>query len=216
MAVAGDLYKLVFGGRLCLTEQWTCSMHVLGTQGQREINPLLFTALTEWFRRGTSQINNQAYLDFVKWNQINPLDGKYVNQDTVEAYWGQGALSASPPLMGGGDSAGDPATSFCVSTTTALRRGRGSKGRFYPPTAIDSANWGVDGRANGPKVLAMAVSAAQLLTDINGAVDGSLVVFSSVGQLTQEILGVRVGRTNDIQTRRRRNIVEDYQPALIS
>lgn len=208
MAVVGHLHKIAFGGQLALTEEWSCSLHFLSPDSLDINSALLNGAVEQWFERATSQINGAAKLDWLKANEISPTTGLYISQTEAHTFF---YVPAIVPPTGSFDF---PHTTFCVSTTTALLRGHAHGGRFYPPTGTPAADSG--GRLAAATTLGMATSAAQLVTDINGAASGECVVFSRVGQVTQEILGVRVGRVLDTQQRRRKNLLEDYQPALVS
>lgn len=209
MAVVGNLHKIVFGGSLATTETWSCSIHFLSPDSLDINSSLLFSAVEQWFERSTSRINGNARLLWLKANQIDPLTGLYTSQIEAHTHFYAPVISPSNVNLWG-----PPNTSFAVSTVTPLLRGLASKGRFFPPTnAQDIAD---DGRGSLAGVGGMATSAAQLLTDINGAASGSCVVFSKIGQLTTEMTGVRVGRVMDTQQRRRKNLIEEYVPAPIS
>lgn len=208
MAIIGFLHKIVWGGKLFVTEEWSCSLHFLSPDSHNINGNLLNSAISEWFLRSGSTLHNACTLDYVKANEIIPSTGLYVNGSNPNTFFFE------PPTMGGG-TPGVAQNSVAVSTFTALARGRASKGRFYPPSG-SSLGLKPDGHVGDTTAAAMAVSAGQLVTDINGAASGSCVVFSKVGQLAEEILGVRVGNTVDTQQRRRRNLVETYVRQLVS
>lgn len=208
MAVTGTLHKIVFGGKLALTEEWSCSVHFLTPGVVITDAAQAWTAIRDWWVRGSSCNSNIATFDWIKINAIDPVTGWYLDPDNANFY-------DVLPKVTGVASAVAPHLSSAVSTTTSATRGLASKGRFYPPTGIAGAI-GADGRTTAVSAQGMATSAAQLITDLNGAYEGECVVFSKKGQVTREILGVRVGRVVDHQHRRRRNLVEDHQPALVS
>lgn len=208
MAVVGNLHKIVFGGRLATTESWSCGLHFLSPD-VTELDELLAAGgISQWFLRASSLLPNNALLEYLKMNQIVPATGLYMNPGMPRTYF---FPAPGPPPA---SNAGIPQNTMAVSTTTALLRGRGSKGRFYPP--LSGVIPAADGRMGSVTTQGVATSAAQLITDLNGANSGSCVVFSKVGQLTEEITGVRVGRIVDTQQRRRRNLIEEYLPASIS
>lgn len=209
MAVTGTLHKVVFGGELAISETWSCGLHFLSPD-PGPIDPLVFSgALQEWFLRPESNISSAARLNWIKCNEIVPATGDYADQSNSQTFFYPTAIS------GAGGSIGYPQMSWCVSTFTALARGLSSKGRFYPPSG-NGVVLAVDGRAPAESAMMLAVSSAQLLTDINGAATGECVVFSKKGQLATEISGVRVGRVADNQQRRRKNLIEGHQVAAIS
>ena len=209
MAVVGNLHKIVFGGKLADTEEWSCSLHFLSPDSININSDLLNSAISQWFARGTSNLNIFATLDYNKVNQINPLTGKYVNAAMPKTWYYVPAVAVAA-----GSAAGSPQLTIAVSTFTALLRGRASKGRFFPPTSLNTFTAG--GKLAVSKCLDMSTSASQLITDLNGAASGSCVVFSKIGQSTAEILGCQVGDITDTQQRRRRNLKEVYQRTFVS
>lgn len=209
MAVVGHLHKIAFGGTLAQTETWSCGFHFLNASTAVDQPEVLESAIEQWMARAESIFSSYASLNWIKLNEIDPLTGDYVDTANSNTHFVTTVIS-------GGTQGGAPDITVANSTVTALARGYGSKGRWYPPNAIQSGSLSADGRLASSIALAAAVSGAQLLTDINGALDGSLVVFSSVGQVAQEITGVRTGRVIDHQGRRRKNLLEDYQFAPIS
>lgn len=208
MAVTGNLHKIAFGGPLSGSEEWSCGFHFLSPDSVNINSTLLNDAVSQWFLRLSSSLQAGAKLTYLKANQINPVTGLYVNPANPNTFFYSPELSAPA-----GNGYGPPHMTLAVSTFTALARGRASKGRFYPPTNLA---FGFNGLGKVGSTASIATSAAQLLTDINGAASGSAVVFSKVGQSTSEILGVKVGDVMDVQQRRRRNLVEVYSQALIS
>lgn len=217
MAVVGHLHKVTWGGKLATTETWSCGLHFLNPDpGNLVLSGLMAGAISQWFLRPTGLMSSNATLEWIKGNELNPLAvpsskpgappskpyTRYLDSGNSNVYFW-----ISPPSAGTW-TPGDPQSTMAVSTTTAKARGRASKGRFYQPTGrmnIDAA-----GKVSAADTTAMATSAAQLITDLNGSNMGSCVVFSVVGQVTTEITGVRVGNVVDTQRRRRRNLVESY------
>lgn len=217
MASPPFLAKLVWGGKLCTTETWSCSLHVLGVADTAFIEANLTWALTQWFQRSESAINKWATLDFYKYNAvqsvINPKTGRLTERYLDPANSRTVFLSVLPSA---GMVAGAPQLSLAVTTVTAATRGRASKGRFYPPTAFVDARTLETGQLINGMASSCATSAAQLITDINGAVGGSVVIYSQVGGTTRQVTGVRVGQVQDTQRRRRRSIPELPVSAVIA
>jgi len=208
MAIVGKLHKIVFGGVLAQTETWSVGLHFISPDTTIDQPEVIEAAIGQWMSRPTSLFAAAAFLNWIKVNEINPVTGLYVDESGSNTHYvqtthqGTGAVNA-------------PHITLAVSTVTALTRGYASKGRFFPPLA-GGVTYGIDGRIAAQVAADCATSAAQLLTDINGAYTGECVVFSKVGQVVQEITGVRVGRVVDVQSRRRKNLLEDYQAASIS
>jgi hypothetical protein len=203
MALEGLLHKIVWGGPLAVTESWSCSLHFIAPATAVLDTTLIQTALEEWFVRDSTKINLNAKLEFLKVNQVRAADGLYVDGGNPRTFHWPAPLAGSAVQQNG-----DPASTVCVSTGTAVARGLGSKGRFFPPTVT---NGQPDGRQTAGESLAQATSAAQLITDINGSNPGECYVWSQKGQVQHAITFVRVGRVVDHQLRRRKNLVEDYQ-----
>lgn len=209
-----SLMKLSFGGPLIGTESWTCGLHIWDpapVSGNFD-EVLLSEAISQWFLRPASLNSNLASLEYFKYNEINstPIGtglpgGKYTNPGTPHAFF-------YPVVRQGPAEGGPPQLSLAVSTVTAKVRGRGSKGRWFPPTAVAN-NALTGGVVGGSMPAAAATSAAQLITDVNGAVGGSCVVYSFIGQTNNEIIAVRVGQVLDTQRRRRRSLPELYVSA---
>jgi hypothetical protein len=178
---------------------------------------LMLTALSQWITRATSQVNPIARMIWLKVNAINPIDGKYLHPGNPRTTY------FAPYHDGAGTAVGFPHLTVAVSTVTALARGRSSKGRLYPPTAgLDGLLDGTTGMVGAGTAMAMSTSMSQLITDLNGANAGSCVVYSQkgihddLGPLVQEITATKTGRVADVQSRRRRSLVEDYQQVPVS
>lgn len=220
MAIVGHLHKIVFGGRLATTESWSCSLHFLNPDpGVIVIPGLLSSAVDLWHKRVTSNISMVSYLDYIKVNELNPNSvpssvplkppskpfTRYLSETDVNE------LQIITPALGT-KTPGPPQISYACSTTTGFLRGPAHQGRFYPP--VGQLSVGSDGRLDAGTAMGMAVSAAQLITDLNGSAVGSCVVFSGIGLVAREITGIKVGRVADTQRRRRRALVEEYQQAM--
>lgn len=214
MAVlTGPIFKLVFGGTMPGLDEWSCSMILAGEVA----NPSLVAtavdykpAFTAWWGRASSSIAPGATLEYVKFNQINKSDGKYTSSGTSDT-----ALYA-PALIGNPTSFKLPnQCTQAVTLHSELSRGRGSKGRFYPPTTTfdgTSQTLGTDGRVGAVWSKGEADSAATLLNAINAiAVNLSVVVWSQIGQAAHGVEKVSVGRVVDTQRRRRSSLDEDRQ-----
>lgn len=222
MAVVGHLHKVVFGGRLAGTESWSCSLHFLNPDpGVIVIDGLFASAIGLWFDRATSKISLLAFLDYIKVNELNPasipssVPGK-PNSAPFTRYLSETDVNELVILAPrqGDQAAEPPQISYAVSTVTGFLRGPAHQGRFYPPCGHTTL--ATDGRLPVLDAKEMSQSAAQLITDLNGANTGSCVVYSGVGQVTREITGCRVGRVADTQRRRRRNLIEQYEETGVS
>lgn len=203
MATVGELHRLVWGGRLFDKESWSCSLHVNSTPGLNLAASNFQAAFVGWMQRAGSKISGGANLDFVKFNTINPVTGRYTLPISNEL--------VSPGLAVGPAIASHGQLALAITTNTALARGRGHAGRFYAPVGqhtIDTAT-GLNSGADATLVL---TSALTLIRDINTIVGAgsSVVVFSKRGQSVQPVTGLRVGRVMDTMRSRRRSLPESY------
>jgi hypothetical protein len=127
-----------------------------------------------------------------------------------------------------------PQLATAVTLTTALPRGRGSKGRIFLP-ALGETNPEADGRMSAGHALVIANSIRRMIIEINGnALVGSVQVMSRGKAergpalpngnptytypnpgVSNNVTGVRVGRVEDTQRRRRRALQEDPQAVAI-
>lgn len=206
MAITGFLHKLQFGGALFTQEEWSCGLH-LHTPLEVDIAPNVFQAmLTTWMDTVAHGHSSNAHLDYIKCNRIDPTTGKYADQGASQTQLVTGVQGQSP--------AGPGQLSLCVSLRTAIARGRGSHGRFYPPSGSDY-DVDAEGRLPVANASASAVAARQLIDSINALDLGAngplrVVVFSKIGQLTQPVTHIMVGRIIDTQRRRRASLPEEY------
>lgn len=209
MAPVVRLHRLVWGGRLFDTEQWSCSLHFGSPDTASGDAADYEPALKAWMTRVGSNISSFAHLDEVKFNIINPTTGRYLfpvsNTDVLAA------------SVTGAKDIGPGQNTLAVTTRTALARGRGHAGRFYPPTGSFSQNMSADGRMAATDAQACALSAAQLISALN-AVNPEIhaVVFSKVGQSQEAIVGVSVGRVLDTMRSRRTSLLEDPQASPLT
>lgn len=217
----GDLYKLVWGGRLHITETWSCSVHLASAEA-------LSTAVAaegfeqpirEWFVRTESRINRYATLDFVKYNEVRRVGtgqpgegpGTYV-QAEPDTFLIDPAIQ---PLQNSAYTEGPGQITWAITLHTERSRGRASVGRFYPPSMCPISP---DGRTIGAYADQMANSAQELMSEINAVARGAfpagplaplVSVFSQVGNLAFDAQRVSCGRTADTQRRRRSSILEE-------
>lgn len=200
------------GGTSTDVESWSCNIHIVDNSGTGTDEALIQGALSQYVTRQDSNFSSWAWLDYYKFNEVSRTTGKYVATTPPNTF-----VFGTPirSIFGGGPFQ----ISLAVSWVTALQRGRASKGRIFTPTRdyMDQASIiQADGTIGQNIALAASVSAAQLITDLNGAVSGSCVVWSQVGQVAEEIIAVRVGNVLDTQRRRRRSLIEVYSETPVS
>lgn len=211
-AVAGKLHKLVFGGILAGTESWACSIH-FAQEDQAVLNAAdLLTAtkgpIEAWFTNSNAHINGTARLNFIKLNEVNKADGKYVDQGMSHTFFENPMKSPVVNMQ-----AAPPQISIAVTWHTDRMRGRASKGRIYPPSTLQNgSNPVIDatGHVEMNAATQMASAGFLLLSGLNDALEGlEAVVWSQIAQEAWRIESVSVGRVADTQLRRRKALTED-------
>lgn len=208
MAVIPYLSKLAWGGTHSTSDEWSCSLHTHRTAIPTEDPAIFKTALTAWMNRTGSGLPTSSTLEYIKWNVIDPLSGRYASKDLARTAF-------VSPAVGGALSAGLPQQTLCITLATAAQRGRGHAGRTFPPSGAGFA-FGNDGKLTQAAVLAAATSFAQLLNEIRTAGVSDIVVFSKIAQTITKVTSVRVGRVMDTQRRRRSSIDEEYQTVTLA
>lgn len=212
MLIPGNLHKMVFGGTLATTETWACSIHFASPDAEpRDAAAdlaLCVGPVHAWFTSLDSHINQSARLDFLKLNQVNKGDGKYTSQQAANTFFWDPATV--PHAL---NSNGPPQITAAVTWHSDLARGRGSKGRIYPPTNTAQNNtvqidgFGHYGTNHGQE---MAHSAGDLLRALNEQLDPMVaVVWSQIGQSAHRVERTSCGLAADTQLRRRKNIKEE-------
>lgn len=212
MAYAPNLARIVMTGTLFnQAEIWasTLTLHAAGSDGPAPAPAVLAPPITEWFRRTTSLISNIARLTAVKCNEFGP-DGRYVDQ-TQTRVW----EAPNQGIAGGMSSFAWPQLSLAVSLVTAAQRGRAHRGRFYPPLPVVTGD-PTTGKVMDASTSSVAVSAAQLIRDINAAAGGwRVVVASHLDGTVRPVTAVEVGDVMDTQRRRRSAFPELYQRSRV-
>lgn len=210
MAAVNRIAKLVFGGTLFTEETWSCSFHVVPLTVFTYSEADLRGAVTNWMTRASSHVNRDATLDWLKYNEVVPATGHYIDGAAANTLYFEPKIHSGFTVNAPGQIA------LVASLGTDVQRGRTSRGRIYIPMGLAPGDVDATGHIAGALAQAVATSTAQLVTDINGAVSGSVVVFSSIGQIYSEVDRVMVGDVVDTQRRRRRSLAETYSTVGIS
>lgn len=197
MPVAGKLYKLSWGGSLFGVDEWSNSL-MIGAVAALPSNPSAYLgAINNWHAASGM---SAARLEYIKFNEINPLTGKYANLTD----------SFTHQIDGGTPGTKSPAPAqltLAMTLMTVRARGRGSKGRIFPPIGISSVE--LDGRLAKASADALCLSFKTFIVAVNAANGaGTVVVFSKIGQSTTDVTRVACGRVVDTQRRRRSALVE--------
>lgn len=209
----GPIARLQFGGRLFGTEEWSCSIMFAGNVV--DVHPptqpnLAEAALRTWIEGEPGKFQNAAFLDFIKFNEVNKADGKYTNAD------GSNTHLVSPGIATAQGRLALPAQcTMAVTWETDIVRGRGARGRIFPPnnpnTGVNS-EVGADGRVSTVIAAAIAEGAKTLLDELNVDLGNwTAVVWSQIAQEARVIERASVGRVVDTQRRRRSSLAEERQ-----
>lgn len=217
MAPRNVLHRLVWGGRLYTDEAWTCSVHIDANEILAQAAEDFKAAIAAWVGRADSQLSGAAKLDFIKFNRLLPF--VLPNGKTSMRY----ALSTTNEhqelaMANGAGTAGPPQLSTALTFRTGISRGRASKGRIFPPSG--QPGLGADGRISASDAGFIAASGATLIRELNAVVAGpgtaSVVVFSNIGQLVENVQSVAVGRVVDTMRSRRTSLNEEHVVALVN
>lgn len=143
----------------------------------------------------------------VKFNSIGP-DGKYVYPDTSEVIY-------SPSVAGPRNAGADPRQSIVVTLRADYDRGRGSFGRFFPPSQVAAISVGATTIGENTQD-ACGAAALALVNAINAlVVDGESITVANVSPgdtvagtsaITAPVTRIQVDRVVDTQRRRTNNI----------
>lgn len=205
MAVSGDLFKLVWGGKLFTDEQWACGMYI-NVLGSTTATAADFeAALSAFHSNAYLSANQHAKLDYIKFNQVNVTTGNYLSTDATDV------KDVIPPVVGG--SQGAPGqTAGAISLRTDIARGRGSKGRIFIPGGIAWLGVTSAGHNMGVDTAQVANATAVLVNSLNATSTGRVVVWSKIAALAMPVTKILVGDVCDTQRRRRSSLKEVYAP----
>lgn len=165
------------------------------------------TAINTWFINTAVAFDPAVrYLGF-KAAIIAP-DGKYPPGHVPLVF------TRAVPQTGKGINSVIPQASIVVSLKTALPRGRGHAGRFYPPPQdIVVSN---DGRVQANTRDSLMLPYQTLFNALVTAMGGRLVVASSLASTFQPVNRFAIGRVIDTQRRRRSSLSEEYAELSIT
>lgn len=211
----------MFGGILAGTESWACSVHLAQPdQAIVDADAMLIAArgpVEAWFERAENFINSTARMNFIKLNEVNKVNGKYVDQGVSHTYFHNPMLS--PDV---GNVSAPPQLSLATTWHTDRERGRASKGRIYAPACTQHINTSYmddTGHLNNAAAQSVADVGRLLVQGLNDSLTPLVaVVWSQIGQEARAIEQVSCGRLVDTQLRRRKSLTEDrvFSPTLVT
>lgn len=211
---------LAFGGSIVGGDIWTCTLktvwngipgQAMSFAGQEDAlhNQGVSAAVVAYFGSNTNgaSFRQTVSLEWVKFNSIG-VDGRYKFPNTSIVEFTPGTAGLSP-------SGGDPRESLAVTLRTAISRGRGATGRFYPPP--QSMTYAAGESMVSAALASAAGGAAKTLVAALNAVtvdSGALTVCNiSPGDdvlarsvVTEPITTIEVDRVMDTQRRRSNKI----------
>jgi hypothetical protein len=223
-------WLLSWGGKLSGGDIWANNVRMMNretgsfdsiTDGNMEDLLTGFLADVRAFHTATAaKISNAASVEWIKFNEIGP-DGRYANQTKTFARFLPVAGPPTGQFFGAGGANCPPFQSVCITTTTDVMRGPGSKGRlFLPQCGPTLSTQGLIAQADQT---ALANLAGTFFTNLGNedGIDNTAIapaVVSNVGEPgpMNRITGVRVGNVPDVITRRKNAIVETYVSASVS
>jgi hypothetical protein len=198
MTITGSLYRLTWGGTLFGIEEWANTMHVF-SEGDLADNPAAYKDAINVFHMA-STMSSAATCTFVKFNKIDPLTGHYANLTDSFTYIQVAGIVGSGSIT-------HAQLSLACTILTNRARGRGSKGRIFPPVAQMTPD--SSGYVSTSTRDALSASFKTLVNSVNAAsISGRVVVFSKIQQSVTDVNAIEVGRVMDVQTRRRRSLLE--------
>lgn len=196
----------LFGDAWTQSEIWQIGLR-LDAPPTNQPDAAAFTALkqafTTWWSGTDMNFSKNARMLGVKVAPVQ-VDGKYGAGNDAQV-----SLYPSPVI---GLSATDyavPQLSVACTLLTGISRGRGSRGRFYPPPQVQAL--AADGRIDTQRANTLVLNHRELLNAINAVGIGRVCVGSALGTgLLEPVTQVRIGRIIDTQRRRRNQISEEY------
>jgi hypothetical protein len=216
-----------WGGTLPGGEIWSNSLRLASSSEGPDASVPVHSEMVDWLEgpakdavaafhgSAATQVHSFAKLTFLKLNVVD-INGHYVEPNTLEYVY-------PAPVAGGVATELHPnQVTLVVSLTTGLSRGPAHRGRFYLP--LPGIATQSDGRISAGLAMNVANSAATFIKALAdqpgpdlGTADMIAVVMSKKAGFpdTHEITGVDVGRVLDTQRRRRAEIDEDYQHAVV-
>ncbi len=195
-----------FGAVSTAVEQWSFRFNLNGVATPDTPGALANVLKDAWQTHLAARCRSRVRLTQVKVANIN-AEGKYAG--------------ATPPGIWTGDIAATGAdntlvpnqVALAISLTTGLR-GPSSRGRFYLPLPVYSAD--TDGRLDAASVNTMRTAAVAFLDAVNLAASNATPLSSrKVGILSRngtnpQVTGVRVGKVPDTMRSRRRSMLEEH------
>jgi hypothetical protein len=182
----------------------------VGTQDSK-VPPDIVAAVKE-FHRSSGVSSSAAKLDLIKFNAIGP-NGRYIASTLTTR------TEVVPPTAGSSSVFPPPQLTIAVTLRTGRARGRGSRGRFYPPyppVAVAVAE--ETGQITAAAAQTLGTAAVALIQALNNATSETnpdvgglrVVVASDLGTgVFEPVTGVEVGRVVDTMRSRRTSLKED-------
>lgn len=185
-----------------VVEIWDISMHwkVPEASISQDECDIVAEECATWFQHADSKISSNAFLDLVKWNEINPATGRQVTDPT---------LSTPQSNVNGNASSDQPITSsYRISYDNATRNPRTKGGFYVPRPSIVVQDDGRYSSANVGSIVTNTKAFFDVLAIVTGGVLG---VYSRADRAFHQSTRFRVGDVPDNIRRRKNRMHETYQ-----
>lgn len=213
--------ELRFGGPAWgIQESWSCGLKLkqLGGDSAEAMDQNIVdtydqavAAVEAYYRSGSASFNGGTRLEWVRFNVISAATGKYFFPNNPRTFYFDNPISNGFPT-------GIPQVAYAVTMRGTVRRGPGSRGRWYVPVATGADPVTGTGVMSENTATAFANAAGTFLSALaNMAGPGDLDPWSpwlygdgQGGPVDSAVSTVAVGNVYDTQQRRRRQIEETY------
>lgn len=191
------------GDAYSATEEWTFTLRVDRSAMPSEVeHQAALDAYSAWMTAAGNAVSSYHRLLGLKVAPIG-TNGLYppgeVSKELLLATAVSGLTTGSGVI---------PQQTCVVSLLTDLARGRGNRGRIYPPP--QAAGVTVTGGIAPSNQQTFADNAAALINSVQTALGAPVCVGSELANTLRPVTRVEVGRVIDTQRRRRGAISEDY------
>lgn len=221
MPFTENFAELRFGGPAWgIQESWSCGLKLKHLGGDapaamdEEIQatyPAVVSLVQDYYTDGNASFNGGTRLEWIRFNVISAATGKYYYPNNPRTFYFDNPIANGFPV-------GVPQVAYAVTLRGTVRRGPGSRGRWYVPVATGASPVTTTG--------VMPENVAQAFSDAAGEFLSALATIDSGlgpdawmpwlygdgigGPVDSAVSSVWVGNVYDTQQRRRRQIEETY------
>lgn len=193
--------RLTIGGPLYTTDQWSNTFYFDSPGTDQPDEAAMLSALTSY----QFLLMQPAKIGYWKYNEISKATGKYLTNDSH-------THEVNPALSGSGTPV-PPQLTMALSLRSDFTRGPAHAGRVYLPFAPAV---GSDGRISSGDRDNYQAYAKLAIQGFVATKTHLPIIWSQKSQLMQPIRTLAIGRVVDTQRRRRKSLIEQYTPILIT